>query len=305
MRALRFAAPGGWPDTFKRTGAAIYAGDSFGRAASLAYYFFLALFPGLLFVMSLASLFPVQHLIDRIVAMLSRVAPGDVVAIARQQFVQITKRPHTGMLTVSLVAALWSTSSGMVAIVDTLNKAYHITESRSWWRVRVMAIALTAALTIVTLTAFALVMIGPSAIQRAAGGIAFGPIVGGTWNVLRWPAAFALVAAALGCIYHFGPDTGREWVWITPGSVVAAAIWLLISLAFKWYVGHFADYQKTYGAIGGVMIALLWFYLTSLAILFGAQLDATIERGPQEVSELASAPGHEPDAFTTPAASES
>jgi len=277
MRALKFSVPLAWTDILKRTGAEIYAGNCFAWAASLAYYFFLALFPALLFVVSLASLLPVQHMIDRIVTMLSRVAPGDVVAIARQQFVQITRQPHRGVLTLSLVAALWSTSSGMTAIVETLNQAYHITESRPWWRVRVTAIALTLALTIATLIAFALVMVGPTAAQHAADWLALGPLFGWTWTIVRWPAAFALTVTAVGCIYHFAPDTRHEWVWITPGSVTATAIWLLISLAFKWYVSHFGEYQKTYGAIGGVMVALLWFYFTSLAILLGAQLDATIE----------------------------
>jgi hypothetical protein len=98
------------------------------------------------------------------------------------------------------------------------------------------------------------------------------------WNIVRWPLAFALVVSAIGCIDHFAPDTTHEWIWITPGSMTAATLWLLVSLAFRMYVSHFADYQKTYGAIGGVMVALLWCYLTSLAILIGAQLDATIER---------------------------
>jgi membrane protein len=277
MRALKFAVPLGWTEILKRTSKEILAGNCFGWAASLAYYFFLALFPALLFVVSLASVLPVQHLIDRIVAMLSRVAPGDVVAIAQRQFVQITRQPHGGVLTLGLVAALWSTSSGMTAIVDTLNQAYHITESRPWWRVRVTAIGLTLALTIVTLIAFALVMVGPTIAQQAADWLTLGPLFRWTWNIVRWPAAFALVVTAIGCIYHFAPDTRHEWVWITPGSVMATVMWLLISLAFKWYVSHFAGYQKTYGAIGGVMVALLWFYFTSLAILLGAQLDATIE----------------------------
>jgi membrane protein len=277
MRASNFTVPVGWPEILKRTSADVYAGSCFGWAASLAYYFFLALFPALLFVVSLASVLPVQDLIDRIVTILSRVAPGDVVTIARQQFVQITRQPHGGVLTLSLLAALWSTSSGMTAIVDTLNQAYHITETRPWWRVRLTATALTLALTIVTLIAFALVMVGPTAVQQTADWLTLGPLFRSTWNVVRWPVAFALVVSALGCIYHFAPNTRHEWVWITPGSVTAAAIWLLISLAFKWYVSHFGDYQKTYGAIGGVMVTLLWFYVSSLAILVGAQLDATIE----------------------------
>lgn len=98
---------------------------------------------------------------------------------------------------------------------------------------RLTAITLTMALTIVTLVAFALVMVGPTAAQHAADWLGLGPLFGWTWNIVRWPAAFALVVTALGSIYHFAPDTRHEWVWITPGSVTATAIWLLISLAFK------------------------------------------------------------------------
>lgn len=277
MRALKVSAPIGWAEILRRAGAEVYAGRCFGWAAGLAYYFFLALFPAALFAVSLAAMLPIQHLIDRIVSVLSRVAPGDVVAIARQQFVQIARRPQGSVLIVSLIAALWSTSSGMTAIIDTLNQAYHVAESRSWWRVRAISIALTLALTMGTLIAFALVMAGPAAARQAADWLGLGALFAWWWAIVRWPVAFALVVTALGCIYHFAPDTRREWVWITPGSVIAAAIWLIVSLAFKWYVTYFADYQKTYGAIGGVMVALLWFYCTGLAILIGAQLDATIE----------------------------
>jgi membrane protein len=278
MRAIKFDMPFSWPDVLKQTGAEILQGKCFGWAASLAYYFFLALFPALLFVVSLAGVLPVDHLLDRIVRMLSRFAPGDVVGIARQQFVQIARQPHGGVLTLSLLAALWSTSSGMTAIVDTLNQAYRLTERRSWLRVRLTAVALTVALTFVTLIAFVLVMVGPAAAGYVAEWLALGPQFPWAWNILRWPLAFALVVAAIGCIYHFAPDTSQEWVWITPGSVAAATLWLLGSAAFRLYVSRFATYQKTYGAIGGVMVALLWFYVTSLAILIGAQLDAAIER---------------------------
>jgi membrane protein len=278
MRAAKFGSPLSWVDVLKEAGAELREGKCFAWAASLAYYFFLALFPALLFVVSLAGVLPVEHLIDRIVPMLSRVAPGDVVRIAQQQFVQIARQPHGGVLTLSLLAALWSTSSGMTAIVDTLNQAYRIQERRSWWRVRLTAVALTIALTFVTLIAFVLVMAGPSGAGYLAGWLSVGPQFHWAWNALRWPLAFVLVVSAIGSIYHFAPDTTHEWVWVTPGSVTAATLWLLVSLAFRVYVSHFGEYQKTYGAIGGVMVALLWFYLTSLAILIGAQLDAAIER---------------------------
>lgn len=278
MRAVTLAMPGRWTDVLWQAGAELVEGKCFGWAASLAFYGFLALFPALLFVVSLAGVLPVEHLLDRIVAMLSRVAPGDVVGIARQQFVQIAREPRAGVLTLSLLAALWSTSSGMMALVDTLNQAHRIPERRSWWRVRLIAVALTVTLTVVTLIAFALVITGPTIAGYAAEWLALGPQFLWVVNLLRWPLAFALVVAAIGCIYHFAPDTTHEWVWVTPGSVAAATLWLLVSAAFRVYISHFADYQKTYGAIGGVIVALLWFYFTSLAILIGAQLDATIAR---------------------------
>jgi membrane protein len=287
VRAVKFGRPSGCGAILRETGTELLEGRCFGWAASLAYYFFLAVFPALLFVVSLAGLLPVEHLLDRMVTMLSRVAPGDVVGIARQQFVQIARQPHVGVLTLSLVAALWSTSSGMTAIVDILNQTRRITERRPWWRVRLTAVTLTVALTAVTLIVFAMVIAGPAAAGYAAHWFALGPQFPRAWNIARWPLAFALVAAAIGCIYHFGPDVTDEWVWLTPGSVAAAGLWLLVSLALRTYVSHFADYQKTYGAIGGVMVALLWFYFTSLAILIGAQLDATIDRATEAPSTAA------------------
>jgi membrane protein len=267
-----------WRQVLSETGAELVEGKCFGWAASLAYYFFLALFPALLFVVSLAGVLPVEHLLDRMVGILSRVAPGDVVAIARQQFAQIAQEPHAGVLTLSLGVALWSMSSGMTAIIDTLNQANRIVERRPWWRVRVTAVALTVTLTALTLVAFALVIAGPAVAGDLTGWLALGPQFPWAWNLLRWPLAFALVVSAISSVYHFAPDTRREWVWMTPGSIAAAALWLIVSAAFNLYVSRFATYQKTYGALGGVMVTLLWFYFASLSILIGAQLDAAIDR---------------------------
>jgi len=252
-------------------------------------------------VVSLGSFLPIQPLIVQVVNTLGLFAPDDVLAIAREQLVQVTHEPHVGLLMLSLVGAIWSASSGMTAIIDTLNQAHHITEGRPWWRVRVTAMVLTITLTMLTLIAFTLVMVGPTVAEQVANWLDLGPLFAWAWKIVRWPAAFALVVAALGCIYRAAPDVKQEWVWITPGSVTATVLWLLISLGFKWYVIHFGSYQKTYGAIGGVMVTLLWFYCSGLAILLGAQLDAAIERA----SPPASSPGQRPlteDLISTAAA---
>lgn len=173
----------------------------------------------------------------------------------------------------------------MTASINTLNQVHQIAEGRSWWRVRVTAMLLTSTLAMSTLIALTLVMVGPTVAEHIANWLGLGPLVVWAWRIVRWPAAFALVVAALGCVYHFAPDVEREWVWMTPGSVAATVLWLLVSLGFKQYVIHFGSYQKTYGALGGVMVTLLWFYFSALAILLGAQLDATIEAASRPQSD--------------------
>ena len=272
----KFTVPLGWPVIFRRTCRQIYRGHCFGWAAALAYYSFLALFPALLFVVSVASFLPIRHLIDQVVNLVGRFAPGDVVAIAREQLIQLTDKPHGSLLALSLLGAIWSMSSGMAALIGTLNQAHHISEGRSWWRVRATAIALTVALALFMVLSLTLAMVGPTAAEHAANWLNLGAVFAMTWPIVRWPVAFAIAVTAIGCVYHFAPDVKSEFVWITPGSVTATALWLIVSLGLKWYVFHFGNYQKTYGAIGGVMVALLWFYFSGLAILLGAQLNATI-----------------------------
>jgi membrane protein len=215
--------------------------------------------------------------------MVSRVAPGDVVAIARDQLLQITDQPHGRLLALSLVGTIWSMSSGMAALIGTLNQAQHIADGRSWWRIRATAIALTGAVTLFLGLSFTLAVAGPTAAQYVANWLNLGAAFTISWQIVRWPTAFAVAVIAIGSVYHWAPDVKREFVWITPGSIAAAALWLIVSLAFKWYVFHFGNYQKTYGAIGGVMVALLWFYFSGLAILLGAQLNATIDRASQAI----------------------
>jgi membrane protein len=273
----KFRVPLGWMVIIQRTCRQIYRGQCFDWAAALAYYSFLALFPALLFVVSAASFLPLQHSIDQVVGLVGRFAPGDVVAIVREQLLQITGKSHGRLLALSLVATIWSTSSGMIALVGALNQTQQISEGRPWWRLRATAIALTAALTLFMVSSFTLAMVGPAAAEQAAERLGLGTVFAAAWQIARWPAAFAIAVTAVGSLYHFAPDVKSEFVWITPGSVAATGLWLVISLGFKWYVFHFGNYQKTYGAIGGVMVALLWFYFSGLAILLGAQLNATID----------------------------
>ena len=275
LRAFRI--PLTWTDLFKRTFAEVQADNCLGLAAQLSYYFFLALFPALLFLVALASFFPVANLMDEITAALARVAPYEALKLIQDQLVKISQDKNGGLLTIGMIGTIWSTSSGVTAIIDTLNTAYDIQEGRPWWKVRILSLGLTIALAVFIVLSFALVLVGPTLAEKVAMWMHLGPVFTWTWLVLQWPVVFGLVALAIALIYYYAPDAKQDWVWITPGSVLATTLWVIISLAFKFYVSRFGSYNATYGTIGGIIILLTWFYLSSLAILVGAELNAEIE----------------------------
>ena len=269
--------PVGWGEILKRTAKETLEDDCLSLAAELAYYFFLALFPALLFLVALASFFPVDNMMDEVIGSLSRFAPPDVLNIIREQLQKIANSGNGGLLTTGMLLTLWSTSAGVMAIINTLNKAYDIQEGRAWWKVRLTAVGLTIGLALFILLSFVLVVVGPTMAEKVADWFHLGPVFVWAWWILQWPLVFVLVATAMCLIYYFAPDAEQDFIWLTPGSVLATVLWILFSLGFKVYVANFADYNATYGAIGGVIVLLLWFYTSGLAILIGAELNAEIE----------------------------
>jgi membrane protein len=143
--------------------------------------------------------------------------------------------------------------------------------------VRLMSVGLTLTLALFIVASLTLVLVGPTLAEKAAVWAHMGPAFAWTWKILQWPVVFALVTLAIALIYYFAPDAEQDWVYITPGSVLATALWLLISLIFKYYVANFTSYTATYGVIGGAIVLMLWFYVSALAVLVGAELNAEIE----------------------------
>jgi membrane protein len=273
-----FRIPLTWRELLKRTLKEMRDDDCLGIAAQLAYYFFLALVPAFLFLIALASFFPLQNLTDEVVRALRPIAPEEVVGFLADQLRLISNKDNGGLLTLGFLIAIWSSSAAVVAIISALNRAYDIEEGRRWWKVRVTAIGLTFALAIMILLSFSLIVAGPTAVDWLAAKIGLGSFFAVAWNVIRWPLAFLIASTAIGLVYYFAPDAEQEWVWITPGAVMATTLWILVSLGFKLYVSNFGNYDNaTYGAMGAVIVLMLWFYLSSLAILFGAELNSEIE----------------------------
>ncbi len=251
--------------------------DILGLAAQLSYYFFLALFPAILFLLAIASFFPLSNVTDDLGRALGPFVSTQVLALIQDQMRRIANDDAGGLLTFGVAAALWSSSAALVSIVGALNRAYDIEEGRPWWKVRLLAIGLTLATAAFVLGALSLVLAGPSAAEFLGRATGWGAPFEWTWLVLQWPLVFVLVSTAIGLIYYFGPDAEQDWVWITPGAVTATTLWLVSSLIFKVYVAKFTDYDAAYGTVGGVIVLLLWFYVSSVAILTGAELNAEIE----------------------------
>jgi membrane protein len=276
-----------WSELLKRTARETQADNGLGLAAQLAYYFFLALFPTLLFLIALAGVFASEGLVTRVVDMLGGAAPPDVINIIRRQLISLSQGNQGGIMTLGVVAALWSSSAAMVALIDSLNRAYDVEDARPWWKQRLTAILLTVGVAVFILASFALVIAGPELAESIAGRVGLGAAFEWSWKILQWPIVFALVAMAFGLIYYFAPDVDQDFVFLTPGSVLATMLWLVGSLAFRFYVVNFGSYNETYGTIGGIMILLLWLYISGLCVIIGAEMNAEIEHA----SEHGKAPG--------------
>jgi membrane protein len=266
-----------WSELARRTWREMIDDDVLGLAAQLSYYFFLALFPAILFMLALASFFPLSDVTDDVGRALGPFVSPQVLELIQEQMRRLANNENGGLLTFGVAGALWSSSAALVSIVGALNRAYDIEEGRPWWKVRLIAIGLTLSVAVIVLVAFALVLVGPTVAETLGRATGWGAPFEWTWLVLQWPLVLGLVTIGIGLVYYFGPDADQDWAWITPGAVAATLLWLLVSLLFKIYVANFTDYEGSYGTVGAVIVVLLWFYVSGIAILAGAELNSEIE----------------------------
>lgn len=297
--------PGGltWKALAKRVWNETKRDDVFGRAAQLAYYFLLALFPLLIFLTSVIGLVVglgtgMRHMLF---AYLSRVMPSSAFQLIDSTMWEVSTASGAGKLSFGFLAALWAASNGMGAITQALNVAYNLEETRPWWKQRAIAVGLTVALSILIIAALLLVLAGGRIADVLASHYALGSLFTITWKVLQWPIALGFMLLAFALIYYFAPDLrDQDWKWLTPGSVIGVVLWLIVSFAFKGYLHFFDSYSKTYGSLGAVIVLMLWLYLTGLAVLIGGEVnseleDAAAKQGaPETKSKDAKNPGARP-----------
>ena len=255
-----------------------------GRAAQLAYYALLALFPALIFLTALMGLFSVQRFMPELMSYLRNVLPADALSMVERFLTQVAEGSGANILSLGALGALWASSSGVTAMMDALNVVFDVKEDRRpFWRVRLIAILLTIGLAGFVIMSLALVLYGPTIGRWIADQMGFGIAFTGIWNVLQWPIIAGLMLIIVATIYHICPDCRyKRWRLITPGALFAVVMWLVVSLGFKSYVDNFGDYNKVYGSIAGVIVLMLWFYWTGLVLLLGGEINAEIEKAAAE-----------------------
>ena len=263
-------------ELIRRTVKEVIDDDCVGIAAQLAYYFALALFPALLFIVALASYLPF-NVIYEVVGALQSIAPPAVLEIIRTQLESIVAAEAPSILTIGILGALWSSSGAMTSFVSALNKAYDIPETRPWWKVRLLSIGLTIALALFVLLSFAMIVAGPDAGRWLTGWLGLSDVFDSVWRMLRWPLVFVLATTGIAIVFYYAPDADQDWVWITPGSILTTVLWVLFSMGFRIYVTRVGDYTATYGALAGAAILLLWLYFSGLALLIGGELNSELE----------------------------
>jgi membrane protein len=251
--------------------------DCFGRAAQLAYYFLFALFPFFLVLTTLLGYLPVPNLMDRLMETLAEMLPGEALQLVQDNVRELVTNRRGGLLSLGILAALWTSSSAVTAIIESLNRAYDVEEGRPFWKVRLIAVLLTIGLSVFIVVSLVLLTFGPQIGGWIADKVGLGSVFQIAWNILRWPVIVGLLMVAMALIYYMAPDVEQEWQWITPGSIVAVIGWLLSSLGFAYYVNNFGSYNATYGSIGAVIVLLTWMYVSGFFILVGGELNAEIE----------------------------
>lgn len=276
MAELVKREPVSWWELFKRTFKEAIKQDVLGRSAQLAYYFFLALFPLLICIFAMLSLFAAhgEHLRQAMLNFLGRALPGSASKLVVETIEEVNRAHATSEISVGLVFSLWSASAGMSAIMDALNGEYRVVETRGFIRKKAVAIALTCVTGVLVVAAVALVVAGGS----IADVFARSAIVVLLLKIVAWPIDVGLVLVAFALMYFFAPDVkDHKWHWVTPGAVAALVLWLVVSIGLKIYIQFFDRYNETYGSLGAVIVLLLWFYLTGLAILLGGEMNRVIE----------------------------
>ncbi len=249
---------------------------AFNMAAAMSYYFILSLVPLLIFLSAMLGYLPIPHLFDQLMGILAVLMPADAMQMV-QKVVSGVLQPHRGgILSIGLLSYLWTASGGFSASIDSLNVAYDVKKTRSWWRDRLQALVLTVTTGLLGLVSLLLLLLGPrfghfvTELFPVPGAFAM------VWPVVRLATIFVFTVVAIEVQYYLAPNRKQRFRDTFIGAVVAVLGIFISSLALGFYFSHFANYDKTYGSMGAVVILMFWFYIVAALVLVGAELNAEL-----------------------------
>ena len=251
----------------------VYDEHLFVFAAGLSYYFVLSVFPLLVSMASLLGYVPIPHLFEDLLSLMARLVPGDGIRLVRSIVSDVASHKHTHFLTLGLVFTIWTTSSGVAAIIDGLDVVYRVRETRPVWKTRPIALGLTLLAGSLLLAAVGLMVEGTSFGIWFTGRFELNPAILATWHHLRWGIAIVLAVLAVELLYHFGPNVKQRFRDSLTGGIIAVMTWIGLSYLLGSYLRHFESLDKTYGPLGAAIGLYVWFYLSGFAILFGGEIN--------------------------------
>ncbi|RNL73599.1 YihY family inner membrane protein [Streptomyces sp. I6] len=286
--AVRRRAPDEPTDLPRKSWAAVLRGtvrefreDGLGdRAAALTYYGILSLFPALLLLVALLGAAG-ERLTTGMLDMVRQLAPGPARDILTGAVQQLQGRTGLGsaMAVIGLALALWAASGYVAAFIRASNTVYDMPEGRPLWKIAPLRLALTAVLLVLTVLSAAIVVFTGGLARRTGEALGIEQTIVTVWSIAKWPVLVVLVTLMIGLLYWAAPNArGRGFTWVTPGSALAVLIWVVASAGFAFYASRFGSYQKIYGTLAGVIIFLVWLWITNLAVLLGLEFDAELSR---------------------------
>jgi len=269
-----------WVDVFKRTGKQFLADDCMGLAQQVAFSSLLAFLPTVVLLIGLLGLFGsgAFNEVERFVGTVAPSGVTDMIELAKKDAAD-NKTGSAIAFAVGTVVALWAASGAMGAVMKAVNRAYNRIETRPFWKQRVIAIVLVVATGFVTAGMFLLIVFGGSLGDAIVSQTGLDSGFKTFWNIARWPIAFVAVLLFFSLVYYLAPNVEhRNWRWISPGTLIGSVLWLVLSGLFALYTSFSGSYARTYGSVAGAIILLLWLNYSAWAILFGAELNAELDR---------------------------
>jgi len=248
----------------------------FNVAAGLSYYFLLSLFPLLILLSTLLGYLPIPHLFDQSMDFAARFVPGEAMGLVRKILQSVLTPSRAGLLSLGVVGTLWAASGGFSAMIDALDIAYDARSSRAMLKQRLLAVGLTFMTGGLMAIAMLLTLVGNRAGHFLASVLHLSNAFEWSWPYLRWGIIVCCIVLSMEVLYFFGPNIKQRFKHTLPGALLGTVLWILISEAVNVYISHFANYNKTYGTIGAVVALMFWLYVSSIAILLGAELNSEL-----------------------------